>query len=66
MRLVRGWFVSMLRRWVANLSLASSSATVADGSPASQKSAATGVVLHASRMPLAAIVSVLSMAAMCH
>jgi hypothetical protein len=65
-RRVRGWSVSVVRKWVANLSLASSSATVADGSPASRKSEAVGVVLHAGRTPLAAIDSVLSMAAMCH
>jgi hypothetical protein len=56
----------VVRRWVANLSLASSSATAADGNPASWKSVAMGVVLHAGRMPLAAVASVLSIAAMCH
>jgi hypothetical protein len=55
-----------VRRCVANLSLASSSATAAEGSPASRKSVVIGVVFHAGRMPLAAIASVLSIAAMCY
>jgi hypothetical protein len=66
MRLARGWSTSIVRRCVANLSLASSSATAAEGSPASRKSVVIGVVFYAGRMPLAAIASVLSMAAMCH
>ena len=65
-RLVRGWSASIVRRWVANLSLASSSATAAGSSPASRKSAAVGVVLYAGRMPRAAIASVLSIAATCY
>jgi hypothetical protein len=64
--LVRGCSASVVRRWVANLSLACSSATAADSSPAFRKNIAVGVVLHAGRMPLAAIASVLSIAAMCH
>jgi hypothetical protein len=55
-----------VRRCVANLSLASSSATAAEGSLASRKSVVIGVVFHAGRMPLAAIASVLSIAAMCY
>ena len=65
-RLVRGWSVSVVRRWVANLSLASSSATVAGSSLASRKSVAVGVVLYTGRMPFAAIASILSIAAMCY
>ena len=55
-----------MRKWVANLSLASSSATAADGSSTSWKSVAVGVVLDTGRMLLAAIASVLSIAAMCY
>jgi hypothetical protein len=66
MRLARGWSASMVRRCVANLSLASSSATAVEGSPASRKSVVIGVVLQTGSMPLAAIAIVLSMAAMCH
>jgi hypothetical protein len=64
--LVRGWSASVVRKWVANLSLASSSATTVDSSPASRKSVAIGVIFYASRMPLAAIASVLSIVAMCY
>ena len=65
-RLVRGWSASVVRRWVANLSLASLSATAAGNSPDSRKSAAIGVVLHTGKMPLTAIASVLSIAATCY
>ena len=65
-RLVRGWSASIVRRCAANLSLASSSATAAEGSLASWKSVVIGVVLHTGRIPLAAIAIVLSIAAMCH
>jgi hypothetical protein len=66
MRLARGWSTSIVRRCVANLSLASSSATAAEGSPASRKSVVIGVVFYTRRMPLAAIAIVLSIAAICH
>jgi hypothetical protein len=66
MRLARGWSASIVQRCVANLSLASSSATVAEGSLASWKSVVIGVVFYTGRMPLAAIAIVLSMAAMCY
>jgi hypothetical protein len=66
MRLARGWSASIVQRCVANLSLASSSATAAEGSLASQKSVVIRVVFHTRRIPLAAIAIVLSMAAMCH
>jgi hypothetical protein len=55
-----------VRKWVANLSLASFSATAADSNPTFWKSVAVGVVLYTGRMPLAAIASVLSIAAMCY
>jgi hypothetical protein len=55
-----------VQRCVANLSLASSSATAAEGSLASQKSVVIGVVFYTRRMPLAAVAIVLSIAAICH
>ena len=64
MRLVRGWSISIVRRCAVNLSLASSSATAAEGSLASRKSVVVGVVLYTRRMPLAAIAIILSIAVM--
>jgi hypothetical protein len=55
-----------VHRCIANLSLASSSTTAAEGSLASQKSVVIGVVFYTRRMPLATIASVLSIAAMCY
>jgi hypothetical protein len=66
MQLVSRCSASIVRRCIAKRSLVSSSAVAAEGSLASQKRVAVGVVCYTRRMPLAAIASVLSITAMCH
>ena len=57
--------MSTVRRCVAKRSFTSSKATCAAGRPASRISAVLGIVLHAGKIPLAAITRALSIAAMC-
>ena len=65
-RLTSGCCSSIVCSRIANCSLASSSATSADGRPASWKRVTVGVVLHTGRTPLAASMRVLSTTPTCH